>query len=57
MVKAFNNIVAAHLIQRPLPRHVALPICGDNERERSDVGMLIDGIGFTPYEAGSLDES
>ena len=60
VVKAFNNIYAAHLLERPLPPgtpgRVALPVAGDDPA-KSVVMKLVDELGFDPVDAGGLDES
>jgi predicted dinucleotide-binding enzyme len=61
VVKAFNNLYAAHLLDRGLPAgtpgRIALPIAGDDPAAKSVVMDLVDQLGFDPVDAGSLDES
>ena len=61
VVKAFNNIYAAHLLKsgRPAgdPNRIALPVAGDDDRAKSVVLNLIDELGFDGVDAGGLDES
>jgi hypothetical protein len=61
VVKAFNNIHAAHLMQlgRPSgdPDRIALPVAGDDPEAKAAVMQLVDELGFDPVDAGSLDES
>lgn len=61
VVKAFNNIVADHLLTvgRPsgAPDRVALPVAGDDPVAKDKVMWLVDELGFDPVDAGGLDES
>ena len=61
VVKAFNNIYAAHLLTSGKPANtagrIALPVAGDDERAKSVVLGLIDELGFDGVDAGGLDES
>jgi predicted dinucleotide-binding enzyme len=61
VVKAFNNIYAAHLLNsgKPAgtPGRIALPVAGDDERAKSVVLGLIDELGFDGVYAGGIDES
>jgi predicted dinucleotide-binding enzyme len=61
VVKAFNNIVAQHLLEygRPAgdPHRIALPVAGDDPGAKKVVMRLVDELGFDPVDAGSLDES
>jgi predicted dinucleotide-binding enzyme len=61
VVKAFNNIMAHHLIEAPrpggTPGRVALPVAGDDQRAKDKVMALVDQLGFDPVDAGGLDES
>jgi hypothetical protein len=61
VVKAFNNIHAAHLMElgRPKsdPDRIALPVAGDDPDAKAVVVELVDELGFDPVDAGSLDES
>ena len=61
VVKAFNNIYAAHLLTsgRPAgtPGRIALPVAGDDDRAKAVVLKLIDELGFDGVDAGGLDES
>lgn len=61
VVKAFNNIYADHLMNRGRPDgdpdRIALPVAGDDERDKAVVMNLVDQLGFDPVDAGSLEES
>jgi predicted dinucleotide-binding enzyme len=61
VVKAFNNIYAASLMQRGQPKgtpgRIALPVAGDDQRAKAVVLQLIDELGFDGIDAGGLDES
>jgi hypothetical protein len=61
VVKAFNNIYAAHLLKsgKPpnTPGRIALPVAGDDERAKSIVLGLVDELGFDGVDAGGIDES
>jgi predicted dinucleotide-binding enzyme len=61
MIKAFNNISAAHLQNFGLPAdtagRVAIPVAGDDPKAKAIVFRLVDEIGFDPVDAGSLAES
>jgi 8-hydroxy-5-deazaflavin:NADPH oxidoreductase len=61
VVKAFNNIIAQHLIDRAAPKdapdRVALPVFGDDQRTKAAVMEVIETLGFDAIDAGSIDES
>jgi predicted dinucleotide-binding enzyme len=61
VVKAFNNIMAQHLLEFGRPAgaegRIALPIAGDSAAAKMTVRHLIEELGFDPVDAGSLDES
>lgn len=61
VIKAFNNIYAAHLLEKGqgkgAPGRIALPVAGDDQAAKSVVMDLIDELGFDPIDAGGLDES
>jgi hypothetical protein len=61
VIKAFNNMVAQHLLKRGKPAgspdRNALPVAGDDAATKALVMRLIDQIGFDPVDAGDLDES
>lgn len=61
VIKAFNNIYAAHLRDygRPpgSPDRIGLPVAGDVEAAKSTVMELVDQLGFDAVDAGGLDES
>jgi hypothetical protein len=61
VVKAFNNIFAQDLLDRPTPPGTtgrrALPVAGDDPADKTVVMRLIDELGFDPVDAGGLDDS
>jgi predicted dinucleotide-binding enzyme len=61
VIKAFNNIHAKDLMERGQaagsPGRIALPVAGDDPRAKRVVMDLIEQLGFTAVDAGSLDES
>lgn len=61
VVKAFNNIVAQHLLEdgRPAgdPNRIALPVAGDDPGAKEVVMRLVNELGFDAVDAGTLDES
>jgi 8-hydroxy-5-deazaflavin:NADPH oxidoreductase len=61
VIKAFNNIYAAHLFKSGMPAgtpgRIALPVAGDDDRAKSVVLKLIDELGFDGVDAGGLDNS
>ncbi len=61
VVKAFNNMYAAHLLDRGQaagsPGRIALPVAGDDVRAKSVVLELVDELGFDGVDGGGLDES
>lgn len=61
VIKAFNNIYAAHLndggTPKGTPGRIALPVAGDDRAAKAIVLDLIDQLGFDPIDAGGLDES
>lgn len=60
VVKAFNNIYAAHLTTKGTPAGTpgrrALPIAGDNPDAKQAVTALINEFGFDVVDAGPLSE-
>jgi predicted dinucleotide-binding enzyme len=60
-VKAFNNIMARHLLENGKPAgapgRIALPISGDDPKAKAAVARLIDAIGFNTVDAGTIAES
>ena len=61
VVKVFNNIQAAHLMDEGKPAgtagRIALPVAGDEADAKRIVMGLVDELGFDPVDAGTLDES
>jgi predicted dinucleotide-binding enzyme len=61
VVKAFNSILAQHLLEngRPAgsPDRIALAIAGDDAGQKSVVARLLDDIGFDAVDAGVIVES
>lgn len=61
VVKAFNGIYAANIIERARPQgdpeRIALPVAGDDQVAKGVVMELINELGFDAVDAGSLDES
>jgi predicted dinucleotide-binding enzyme len=61
IVKSFNNIFAAHLLDGGRPAgqagRIALPVASDDEDAKRTVMGLVEEMGFDAVDAGSLDES
>ncbi len=61
VIKAFNGIYAANIIERARPQgdpeRIALPVAGDDSVAKGVVMDLINELGFDAVDAGSLDES
>ena len=61
VVKAFNSILAQHLLEngRPAgsPDRIALAIAGDDAGQKSVVARLLDDIGFDAVDAGTIEDS
>ncbi|AYF31037.1 NADP oxidoreductase [Micromonospora tulbaghiae] len=61
VVKVFNNIQAAHLMDEGKPAgtsgRIALPVAADDADAKRTVMGLVDELGFDPVDAGTLDES
>jgi predicted dinucleotide-binding enzyme len=61
VIKAFNNIYAAHLLTlgkpKGTPERIALPLAGDDERAKNIVMDLIDQLGFDPIDTGEISDS
>jgi hypothetical protein len=61
VIKAFNNIHAAHLLESGKPAgtagRIALPVAGDDQAAKATVLRLVDELGFDAVDAGSLDDS
>ena len=60
VVKAFNHIQAAHILEHALPAGApnrrALAIAGDDESAKAQVAGLIDEFGFDVVDLGPLAE-
>jgi predicted dinucleotide-binding enzyme len=61
-VKAFNTIWSEHLKSQgnktlPTAERRAIPIAGDDPQAKQIVADLIDQIGFSPVDTGTLRES
>jgi predicted dinucleotide-binding enzyme len=61
VIKVFNNIGAASLVQKAAPAgspgRIALSVAGDPPAAREKVLGIVDQIGFDPVDAGPLAES
>jgi len=61
VVKAFNGIYAANIIERARPAdagdRMALPVAGDDPAAKQVVMELIEELGFDAVDAGGIDES
>jgi 8-hydroxy-5-deazaflavin:NADPH oxidoreductase len=61
VIKAFNNIYAAHLLNKGTPAgtpgRIALPVAGDDVAAKSVVLKLVDELGFDGVDGGGLDDS
>lgn len=61
VVKAFNGIFAAHLLDRGRPAgapdRIALPVSGDDPTDKAKVLALLDELGFDGVDVGNLAES
>lgn len=61
VVKAFNTIIAQHLLEGGKPAgaagRIALAIAGDDQTTKATVMGLIDEIGFDTVDAGTIMES
>jgi len=60
-VKAFNNILAAHIpaLARPAGTddRTALPIAGDDAAAKAEAAAIIDQLGYDTVDGGTLAES
>jgi predicted dinucleotide-binding enzyme len=61
VVKAFNNIMASHLMDhgRPAeaPDRIALPVASDDADAAALVSALVEDLGFDAVDAGGLADS
>jgi predicted dinucleotide-binding enzyme len=61
VIKAFNNIMADSLLHKGLPKgskeRIALPVSGDDVKQKQLVIKLLDQIGFDAMDAGPLSAS
>ena len=62
VVKAFNTIYSGRLLEDshpelPAEERLAIPIAGDDPEAKRTVSDLIDQIGFTAVDAGTLAET
>ncbi|MBV9719376.1 MAG: NAD(P)-binding domain-containing protein [Candidatus Eremiobacteraeota bacterium] len=61
VIKTFNNIYAAHLMNGGKPKgakdRIALPVAGDDPTAKELVMRLVDELGFDPVDAGTIDDS
>ena len=61
VIKAFNNIYAAHLLSNGKPKgtpgRIALPVAGDDPKAKKIVMDLVDALGFDPVDDGTIADS
>jgi predicted dinucleotide-binding enzyme len=61
VIKAFNNIYAAHLLSngkpKGTPKRIALPVAGDDPKAKKIVMDLVDALGFDPVDDGTIADS
>jgi predicted dinucleotide-binding enzyme len=61
VVKAFNTIMAAHLLENGVPKgtpgRTAIPVAADDKDAKQTVMDLVDALGFDPVDGGGLDDS
>ncbi len=61
VVKAFNGIMAQHLLEKGQPAgtrgRIALPVAGDDAAAKATVMALVEELGFDAVDAGSIAES
>ncbi|HTV91964.1 MAG TPA: NADPH-dependent F420 reductase [Verrucomicrobiae bacterium] len=61
VIKAFNNIYAAHLLSEGKPQgtpgRIALPVAGDDPKAKKLVMDLVDQLGFDPVDDGTIADS
>ncbi len=61
VIKAFNSIIAQHLLENGKPAgasgRIALAVAGDDPHAKATVMDLIEGIGFDAVDAGTIEES
>jgi predicted dinucleotide-binding enzyme len=61
VIKAFNNIYAAHLLTNGKPKgtpgRIALPVAGDDPKAKKIVMDLVDQLGFDPVDDGTIADS
>ena len=61
VVKAFNTVVAPHLLDRGRPAgedgRIGMAVAGDDPSAKRTVMSMVDELGFDPVDAGTLDES
>jgi len=61
VIKAFNNIYAAHLMSNGAPEgaagRIALPVAGDDARAKAAVMDLVEELGFDAVDGGTIYES
>ena len=61
VVKAFNGIYAAHLLEKGQPAgtrgRIALPVAGDDAAAKATVMALVEELGFDAVDAGSIADS
>jgi predicted dinucleotide-binding enzyme len=61
VIKAFNNLYAASLLEKGAPRgtkgRIALPVAGDSPDAKATVLRLVDDLGFDAVDGGTLDDS
>lgn len=63
VIKVFNTILAAHLLERARPDaaatagRVALAVAGDDAQAKATVMRLVEQIGFDAVDAGAIAQS
>jgi predicted dinucleotide-binding enzyme len=61
VVKAFNTIMAQHLLENGVPKgrpgRIAIPVAADDADAKRTVMELVDALGFDAVDGGGLDDS
>jgi predicted dinucleotide-binding enzyme len=61
VVKAFNTMVAKHLLENGVPAgapgRIALPVAADDAQAKETVMALVEELGFDAVDGGGLDDS
>ena len=57
VVKCWNSVGHVFMIDPPFPLRPQHPICGNDKASKEVVGKLLDSVGWTPLDLGTIVHS